>query len=292
MNTEFVKGVNSVSLKNYYNSFFPIVLIWKLLREPKNRDIALSVTSKTGKNFVARNVMFANSNSFKTYLMNNTPYRIDIGAVFHVPLHKAFMSAINSQIGTDVVLPKYKEFVLDVDMEPPINWSSVAKTVRIIDHLLRREYGFSNFIFVFSGKKGIHCWILDQRAIELDEESRKLIADRLIFKGVDLDRDASFQIKHLLKLPFVIHPETGSVCLPFHAEEFDKYFPDGDDPQSDPMDVDQFLCFSHSIHQGGTGITINDLLSTNKKISSCAVAAFNRRVTLFSEWIKSSIPPQ
>jgi DNA primase small subunit len=42
---------------------------------------------------------------------------------------------------------------------------------------MKDEFGFSNILWIYSGRRGVHCWIADRRARNLSVEARGAIAD-------------------------------------------------------------------------------------------------------------------
>jgi len=52
-------------------------------------------------------------------------------------------------------------------------WSFARSAMVLIDYILKKKWGIYEFVFVFSGGKGFHCWILDQQVRSFSIEQRK-----------------------------------------------------------------------------------------------------------------------
>jgi DNA primase small subunit len=62
------------------------------------------------------------------------------------------------------------------------------------------DFGFQRLLWVFSGRRGIHCWVSDQAAMELSDDQR-----RAIVNYIDIIRGGANQEKKV-NLPRPLHP--------------------------------------------------------------------------------------
>jgi len=58
-------------------------------------------------------------------------------------------------------------------------FSFMRLAVKLLDNILRSDFGFKFIIWVFSGRRGIHGWIFDKNAREATNELRSSITDYL-----------------------------------------------------------------------------------------------------------------
>lgn len=48
----------------------------------------------------------------------------------------------------------------------------MGAAIRFLDNVLRSSFGFSNIMFVYSGRRGVHCWVCDEEARKLNDDAR------------------------------------------------------------------------------------------------------------------------
>lgn len=241
----------SALMSFFYQNLFPSSLILRWLRYVKTREFSFTLHNDV----YVRYLSFSNSREFASRLARDVPAKIDIGAVY------AHRPAVSSAVGN---APFLKELVFDVDLTDYRRACCAGKelcdkclplikcAVEVLKHILEEELGFCSALFVFSGGRGVHCWVSGSVAVLLTSLDRANIVRHIASKAkrqsdpailailekysyfVDLqnlevektpanlfrllyprlDEAVTRQQKHLLKSPFCVHPRSSRICVP------------------------------------------------------------------------------
>lgn len=188
-----IAGDLSGKLKWYYARLFPATQFTRWLRYGTDEFLSRREISFTlPGDIYLRWKSFPTADKLLESLKSLTPIKIDIGAVYNYPpVDKNSVSA--------PLTPLEKELVFDIDMTDyedvmgslaggsavevcDRNWTYMATAVKVLDAALRQDFGFQHIMWVYSGRRGIHCWVADARARRMTNEQRSAVADFLYLR--------------------------------------------------------------------------------------------------------------
>ncbi|KAI1302085.1 hypothetical protein EDD11_005756 [Mortierella claussenii] len=197
----------------FYRHFFPVKSYFRWLNyDPNpgpsksfmNREFSFQLTDDTFMRYQS----FKNVEELKQELARLCPTRIDLGAVYNIrPKDKSLvrsgaLSAVSKEMVFDIDMTDYDEIRTccsggDVCTKC---WEFMTVAMKIIDAALKDDFGFKHILWVYSGRRGVHCWVGDERARVLTNEQRKSIVQYLeVIKG-------GAQQSKKVKLPGFLHP--------------------------------------------------------------------------------------
>ncbi|KAI3892808.1 hypothetical protein MKX03_000912 [Papaver bracteatum] len=230
------EAFNPDHLKIYYAKHFPYADISKWMsygNDRKHPACDLSYFGRREFSFILGNDVYLRYQSFnnaaqmESSIRRECPFKIDIGAVYNVDPAKR-----NAYTGENAFTPVEKELVFDIDMSDYDDvryccsganickkcWALMTIAIKVIDSALREDFGFTHILWVYSGRRGVHCWVCDARARRLNNAQRAAIADYFhVYKGNGNSRKKVF-----LGGP-VLHPSLvrsyQQVLRPFFEEE-------------------------------------------------------------------------
>jgi len=178
---KFVSEFSPDLLKVYYERMFPYghMFAWlSYLGDPKispDKKISTKYWRKREFCFTMKDDVYIRYQSyqtmgeFRTQLKKKCPYKIDLGAIYNAePKKKA--SCVN-------FMAEEKELVFDIDITDYDDvrsccsggavcntcWPLMTCAIKVLSKVLEEQFGFRNKLWVFSGRRGIHCWVCDPK---------------------------------------------------------------------------------------------------------------------------------
>eukprot|EP01017_Pseudomicrothorax_dubius_P018476 TRINITY_DN2042_c0_g2_i2.p1 TRINITY_DN2042_c0_g2~~TRINITY_DN2042_c0_g2_i2.p1 ORF type:complete len:439 (-),score=77.18 TRINITY_DN2042_c0_g2_i2:55-1371(-) len=185
------------NMKLYYTYVFPAELIKRWLSpEDNGKDVnstfkrrEICLTLFENETYV-RYQCYDNAKKFKQAMMRSFPQKIDIGAIYKYDGPQTVNNeAIEKELVFDIDMDAYDKLRTCCEGKTVCNkcWKFVVVGAQIIDATLREDFGFKHIIWVFSGRRGIHCWVSDKRAKKMSFEVRASLSEYInIFSGNEM----------------------------------------------------------------------------------------------------------
>lgn len=162
----------NLMLFTYYKNFFPVNQIVEWLELDEFREISFCLRDDK----YLRYLTFHDAEEFHAKLISTVPLKIDIGAIYNViPAKNISKEVVKRELVFDIDLTDYERNCCEGKMVCHKCVILIKVAVEILSYSLRYELGFKNFGFVFSGRRGLHCWVNDKSSKEYLENERAAI---------------------------------------------------------------------------------------------------------------------
>jgi len=181
-------------LRVYYARLFPHDQMFQWLSYGADREASSDFFFRREFSFTIENdvyiryLSFRNLEEMRKAILLKQPHKIDIGPVYSSPPKDHNMVKATS------FKPLERELVFDIDLTdydevrtgctPDLMWERqswlyMSVAIKIVDQSLREDFGFKHMLWVFSGRRGVHCWVCDPRARALDDKGRTSVVNYL-----------------------------------------------------------------------------------------------------------------
>ncbi|UJR34281.1 hypothetical protein I4U23_021685 [Adineta vaga] len=241
------------NLAIYYRRIFPSHLYckWLAYGEPaacpkfSQREFTFTLENDVYRRYLS----FTNHIEFEKELIKMCPEKIDIGAVYSAkPKDHKMLSAAQ-------FYPIERELVFDIDMTDYDDvrfccrgadicskcWTLMRFAMQILDRVLHEDFGFEHRLWIYSGRRGVHCWVCDETARELQSSIRQAIVEHLsVISG---GKDSSKRVT--LYTP--LHPSLQK-AREIILTEFDGYACLEQDFLGDDQRIERFLQSLNIVH--------------------------------------------
>jgi DNA primase catalytic subunit len=190
-------------LSQYYARLFPFDLLYQWLSYAgkerlttattstsnttlfRRREFSFTIEPVPGEEVYIRYQSFGTAPELAAAVTKRRPVKIDLGAIFsHPPCNQ-------HAVPKSAFVPEARELVFDIDLTDydsirqcgcsgasicKICWKFMDMAVRVVDEGLRTDFGFAHIGWFYSGRRGIHCWVCDERARDLTDAGRSAVA--------------------------------------------------------------------------------------------------------------------
>uniref|UniRef100_A0A3Q4I133 DNA primase n=1 Tax=Neolamprologus brichardi TaxID=32507 RepID=A0A3Q4I133_NEOBR len=154
----------------YYRRLFPFSQYYRWLSYGgvqknyfQNREFSFTLKD----DIYVRYQSFSTQNELEKEMQKMNPYKIDVGAVYS---HRVIFHTLQS-------------FAADICSKC---WTLMTIAIRILDRALQDDFGFQHRLWVYSGRRGVHCWVCDEAARKLSVAARSAVTEYLsLVKGGD-----------------------------------------------------------------------------------------------------------
>lgn len=213
-----------------------------------------------------RNLSFKSPAELKSYLEEKAPWAAYVGA--------AYQSSPQKGKPVPSLQIKKRELVFDLDLTDYNDlrdcgtgkshyceecWPLVRNAAVFINETLKKDFGFGKIKWFFSGRRGLHAWVLGEKSQNLSKEAREAIIEylsprqtrsrlsrrfrfrvmRILGKGITkegnnlndlfqklprVDRKVTIDLHRLMRIPGSLHQATGRPNTP--VENLEDFYPD------------------------------------------------------------------
>ena len=185
-------------VRTYYTDHFPVnAIAWLTTR--LGDELVLREWAIDGGEYYKRYVTAKDAEDFRVRLKSHSGLvALHAGPVWFKRVEKP---ADSKGLQLEAPHPHRRELTFDIDLNDydfmdlyeglpnpngqtrPLSlekcdaaWPVAGIAIKILTRILRDQFGFGDYFCCYSGRRGVHLWVLDERAMALDNEGRSAIA--------------------------------------------------------------------------------------------------------------------
>jgi len=203
-------------LRFYYGKAYPFPKMWKWLSYANTsapdfgsrREFSFTLDG----DIYIRYLSFLDAKAWQAECMKKLPHKMDMGAVYTAPPKD------HNSIKASEFRPVERELVFDIDLTDYDDvrtsgsgasitrrcWLYMVAAIKVMDVALREDFGFEHLLWVYSGRRGVHCWVADPRARRLDNAARCAIGS--YFDVINGKEGANGEASRKVELKTPVHP--------------------------------------------------------------------------------------
>ena len=212
---------NAGLLRIYYSRLFPYEQMFKWLcyghdpsKAKENPQIDVNFFKRREFSFTLagdiyiRYLSFRDAEEMRKEIVSKQPHKMDLGAIYNLAPDK------HNSVSNKSFQPVERELVFDIDLTDYDEirtsasgaditrrcWQFMSVAVHVLDRALRDDFGFKDILWVYSGRRGIHCWVCDERARKLTDQQRAAVAKYLTIV------EGNSKSAQRMKLSVPLHP--------------------------------------------------------------------------------------
>ena len=182
-------------MRDYYKRHYPAEMLFEWLAHgndkkhdkvdksyPNRREFCFVLNKDDGGEIFGQVSVLRDAKEFHKAVNDQQPARIEFGMVCN--------RRPKERMSVDLK-PVERELVFDIDMTDYDDvrtccskadicgkcWPLMTVALKILDAGLRKDFGFKHLLWVYSGRRGVHCWVSDERARKLTDETRSAVAE-------------------------------------------------------------------------------------------------------------------
>jgi len=222
--------VDKDTLREFYIHVFPADLIYKWLSYGSMRTFENREVSYSAGEFYRRFLSFSSADALRQELVRVIPEKVDYGAIFSVPCSKKALTNLEAQ---------QRELIFDIDATDYDNvrfccsekdicvncWTFMSTAVHVLSDIIENDLGYSKYFWVYSGRRGIHCWVCDEGARKLKDSDRNALVGYIsVYEGAMRGTHIRTNCDSELKRKKWVHPTLRRIIKAHLAPALNKIY--------------------------------------------------------------------